>query len=590
MKILKIKDDIHQKLKEHLKDEKVFMQEYVEHIIEDSIKNNYLYMNLENLITSLEELVTIKKIKGDKYSLHYVDFGVDPSANYQEFSVTSSNIEDIITWYTNIPNAKYFNIIGSNCVTATDIYNEDMYNLPYIEIMHIDPLNIEILKNNIIKSTLKRSITIKLWNYHSIKNEDVVYLLKQKTKNDLEFGDFEDVELMGILSPKVLNKKGVLSDISETFKQDVVKKIIEFCHKNNETNLELILDDKDDINISYRKTISKIIMAGSVIAVGGRIGAGNTVLIGEKIYNIIKNNNAGTEILKIENPDFTYVGKIADLSVIYDKSIDDDNIYVYRKNNIDMPNIAVILDETPTLGNIKGVIVDIGLQPHLQFKAISILDNISIDKDEDVIQKMLDSYVFIQKNPNHSKFNLIDFKISTVLIHNEETPKQLASDVIGHLLKNDDTTGLDKIIIGNINFNKQLVDDKILDMIINNCDKNNISIITNCVVGAYLQDMLNFIFDKSEIKIRLISGIYIIGTIKHNDKIIHVYVNPYMRYNDKRIFIINDFRLSYNKTLLRSINVSKNMTSHDILNFNILYKIDKDILFFEIEDSGNFLM
>jgi hypothetical protein len=483
-------------------------------------------------------------------------------------------------------------VVGSNCVTATDIYNEDMKTQPYIEILNISDLPI-VDNSGFLNVHFKKPIDIKLWNCQNMTEEEVKNLLSQKTTNDLDFGDFEDIDIYSILSMKVFNKKGVLYDISETFKQDVVKKIIEFCHKNNETNLELVLDDKD-ININYRKTISKIIMAASVIAVGGRIGAGNTVLIGEKIYNIIKNNNTGTEILKIENPDFTYVGNIADLSVIYDKSIGDDNIYVYRKNSIDMPNIVVILDETPTLGNIKGAIVETGLRTHFQFKSISILDTISIDESEKNIQETLDKYSFIQKNSNHSKYNLTEHKITSIIINNDENFKtfnysKILSDIKHSILKQitNNATELDKIIIGNIGIvDRKLVDYNILDVIINNSgDRNEINIITNGLLGVWIQDLLEFVGYVNGSGYVNGGDLYFIGAVNHSRIKINVYVDPYMKYTDKRIFIINDVRISYNKNIIRTISKSK-----DILNYNILYKIDKDVLSFEIEDNGNYLM
>lgn len=580
MKLLKINDDVHKKLKEHLKDEKVFMQEYVERVIEDSIKNNYLYMNLENLISSLEELVTIKKIKGDKYSLHYVDFGSDPSEKYQEFTISASNMDDIIKWYNSTPNAKYFNIVGSNCVTATDTYNEDMNNLPYIE----------------IKSTLKRSITIKLWNYHSIKNEDVVYLLKQKTKNDLEFGDFEDVELMGTLSPKILNKKGVLSDISETFRQDIVNKIKKYCLKNDEHNLEFVIDNNinGDINSNFRKFTSKVLMASNIIAMNGRVGPAHNVLIGEKIFNLILTNQT-IDITYVKDPDFTVVGDIGGIKIIYDKSIDGDNIYVYRKNSIDQTNLSVILDETPTLGNIKGAIVDMGLQPHLQFKSIKVLNNISIDESEKDIQETLNKYSFIQKNPNHSKYNLNENKITSLIINTDENIarfnfSKILDDIKHSILKQitNNATELDKVIIGNLGgINRKNINDNILDVIVNNAtisgDKNEINIITNFLLGSWMSEMMmdmqvsGLIIDPTVL--------YYTGTVKHNDVNINVYIDSYMKYTDKRIFIINDVRISYNKNIIRTIT-----KSNDILHYNTLYKIDKDVLSIEIEDNGNFLM
>ena len=77
--------------------------------------------------------------------------------------------------------------------------------------------------------------------------------------------------------------------------------------------------------------------------------------------------------------------------------------------------------------------------------------------------------------------------------------------------------------------------------------------------------------------------------------LILMFIDSYMKYTDKRIFILNDFRLSYNKTIIRNIHKNNKPTSPYIMDggcmiYNLLYKIDKDVLSIEIEDNGNFLM
>lgn len=89
--------------------------------------------------------------------------------------------------------------------------------------------------------------------------------------------------------------------------------------------------DNNFENPILRRVISRLNMAGSWIAVTGRIGPGNFIICNESTYDYLK---------KIfDSVSYTYFKMFAD------NSLDDDEIIVGRKNSLENPGIISVIDK-----------------------------------------------------------------------------------------------------------------------------------------------------------------------------------------------------------------------------------------------------
>jgi len=112
---------------------------------------------------------------------------------------------------------------------------------------------------------------------------------------------------------------------------------------------EFMPGQKNDLQ--RRKILSKILQLANVIAVEGRRGAGNTVIVNAKIGTILQ-DIAGFQVQANDSrllgdsmPTGIYnIGSIAGLNIYVDHymSWDDDRILVYRKGRPDEPGLGLI--------------------------------------------------------------------------------------------------------------------------------------------------------------------------------------------------------------------------------------------------------
>lgn len=136
----------------------------------------------------------------------------------------------------------------------------------------------------------------------------------------------------------------------------VISKIIELSNKNNYDDiikkLSLVdilkdFDTSDDKHALIRRVISKIMMASNYVATHGRYGIAHNLLISEK------------NKMKYELSD-----KLGLLNIIINNDIDD--IYIYRKNDVDQPGIIVASCDD------KYEMVVLGNQPERQFVVVKL--------------------------------------------------------------------------------------------------------------------------------------------------------------------------------------------------------------------------
>jgi hypothetical protein len=178
--------------------------------------------------------------------------------------------------------------------------------------------------------------------------EQISKLLPVKEINSTDYTllyvdfDYEDNKI-----PEVFQKYGVLKYSFDNYTYNDILKII----KINFDNLTIDKQSKfknltklDDVD----KFINRLKNISNYIAADGRIGKANTIILNEKWYNIIKNNDYFKE-----------------LDFIVDELLDD-KIYLYRKNNIDYPGIIFVYNKQEKSFNI----VNLGYYPEKQVEVV----------------------------------------------------------------------------------------------------------------------------------------------------------------------------------------------------------------------------
>lgn len=124
----------------------------------------------------------------------------------------------------------------------------------------------------------------------------------------------------GQMSVDVLTKNVELgNDLKEDYSVDLYEEIKKLTDIKDKKTFSISSED------SPRKWEHMVNMASNMIAGDGRIGPGNTVLISEKNYN----------------------NKLSKLGNIYNVQFIDneDEIFVYKKTNLDQPGLAFIYND-----------------------------------------------------------------------------------------------------------------------------------------------------------------------------------------------------------------------------------------------------
>ena len=178
------------------------------------------------------------------------------------------------------------------------------------------------------------------------ENDDVSF-------DDVQDGLLREDSIQNIVSPVVSSKRVQLgSDYvsDDDVKEKFIEKAIELSERNFHGN-DIELYEKFNFKPAEhtenirRKFLAKINNASSVIAVNGRIGPAQYMIVSENNYN-----NYELSILENIKP------------VFYDT----DDIILFRKNRFDQPGLVYITN------NEKYYLVDIGFYPEKQFIKIKI--------------------------------------------------------------------------------------------------------------------------------------------------------------------------------------------------------------------------
>ena len=195
------------------------------------------------------------------------------------------------------------------------------------------------------ESTINESYNLKV----KMSNRDLAIDILLNNKEESEWDNreisYSDVEYPEIISPKVYSLS--ISGSNFTGYDDLYTNLIDFLETNTQNKKPNILDLKivDDHSLTtsenfdkkIRKILSRIISAGSMVAVEGRIGPGNSVIVGKnnwKYIHEIIDRYGNTGIINSFNG----------ISVIFDENISPDKLIICRSNKIDQPGLILIDD------------------------------------------------------------------------------------------------------------------------------------------------------------------------------------------------------------------------------------------------------
>jgi hypothetical protein len=181
------------------------------------------------------------------------------------------------------------------------------------------------------------------------KIEDFINIKEIEDDNtDLIYIDFKSDG--NVMSPEAITRKIKLTKKIKDDK-DIISEIVEKINSLSETNDTDILEkfslkninEKNETN-QKRKIFAKILNSSNYIAVQGRIGSGNKMLVSK------------------ENYEKYYLDELDNYDVIFE---DVNDIYIFRKNDVDQPGLVMIKNDE------KYEIIDVGLYPHKYFLKIT---------------------------------------------------------------------------------------------------------------------------------------------------------------------------------------------------------------------------
>ncbi len=211
---------------------------------------------------------------------------------------------------------------------------------------------------------------------------------------NLESLDEDEKSKIEFIAPNVATKEVQLSKIADKtnlFYNSTgifIEKLRKLSTINEDTSPHLTngksIFGLDIINYDeseYRRLFTKLKLGSNYIATEGRIGPAQYMIISpfmmEKIYDSV----SYIQIKSIHDIMFNgkdlnvyvmeYIGNISGVSVLVDDRISDNEILLYRKNNIDQPGLSFIWKKESD-DSFKYDIVDIGFFPEKQCLKVSI--------------------------------------------------------------------------------------------------------------------------------------------------------------------------------------------------------------------------
>ena len=139
-----------------------------------------------------------------------------------------------------------------------------------------------------------------------------------------------------------ISKEEHLTEMVKDIREDILDEIYKISSVNYVSTSQVLpdlnfsSDDSIDVNIVSRKIISRMLACSKYVAMEGRIGPANTVIMHPKIAHLIY-NNISTFTTPVGNSNVHKVGTFSGMEILTDYRLGN-NVVVFRKSN-DMTQI-----------------------------------------------------------------------------------------------------------------------------------------------------------------------------------------------------------------------------------------------------------
>lgn len=227
--------------------------------------------------------------------------------------------------------------------------------------MNIDNFKHLILTHKVNTNTFTNSFIDFVYN----EGQPNINLIKNKfTLND-NFNNYNNEEFEKLIISKLL-EQGLKNN------DDFISKLNNFDYEqvlyDNKTNV-------DKYKITNRKFIAKILNINNYVAVNGRIGPANVIIMNNKIYKeLLKNNN-------------TLLNNLSSFNIYKTDKISKDKILIYRiSNNIEQPSMILFYN------NNEFIITENSKNANKQYILLNINIEFLADKRIKKINKLYDKY------------------------------------------------------------------------------------------------------------------------------------------------------------------------------------------------------
>jgi hypothetical protein len=619
VKVLKISEEVHEKLKEHLKESGVFMQSYVEYFINKAIEKGIVYAmkdkidDFKNYIYPQEldlkkgKRTLIKNVLIKKKNPH--SFYIQPKDPFA-FDEYLKNL----TQYTNINedslNALYFNLPGYHNVTHPKIEPEDKQGvIKFVTRSRSTGFPMFILLKNIpekLEEQLNKAIDGEFQLRADCTIEDApnpYNTLEDHIKNSFGSMNFKEDGFYDETGIKFVSEKIELPKIQEfdlkEFKTDLIGYIMENSTSCDESSVLKKVTFEESPS-GARKIFSKIMSLSHIISTKSRFGPATHCVVPSYLTKYLEMANDMSLTVKaynekhfdendhkIMNPIGSYAGMI-----FFESDLVKD-IHVYRTCEHTL-KMCYNFDKCD-VDEINSLFVNDSEHAIYKLKVLREFDSQVINS---WMEHNLKSYPFIEIDGSYSPYSLDinttsfdyskekepgrkEFHQMTGLDYDAQAESILTREVFQTLLKDIITPNSDKThemkIYGNEEFPElvELIDDTLKEY----ARTESTPIVTNGRVASFLSDF---------------SG-YVPSPIKNYDGLLYhagdykgraIYVDPFMKYNDDRILFMNDIQLKHGKEGIL-ISAYKN---DDIIELTKGYKILKDIVVVKVVDNENRMM
>lgn len=221
------------------------------------------------------------------------------------------------------------------------------------------------LVTNYAEKDLSNQNSVNLFYVEFLHNDDEEYLRELKAKRrevaiDVVLGEKEDSNLEELKIHKICNSVGGYNISNSVYNvnskvqffsdyNQMYEDLLSFLDKETNSlkniptvsNINLVF--KKDINLTdnenhksfCRKIITRLTMCSNIIAMDGRIGIGNFVLVGKDNWDYFR---------YIEENIKPFSGSNPVLSIIYTDKIQTNKVIVGRTNNSDQSGISLFVD------------------------------------------------------------------------------------------------------------------------------------------------------------------------------------------------------------------------------------------------------